>query len=165
MFSQIKTDANGLPLYIRFRGTVRTENVHQMMKTAVGPWNLGAESAHMLLVLVCYGYNVQSLMRRCGGYDYGHSELYLIDRLQIRIREIFNVHIFPTHKNVLEFKANESFVSVGIGPLCYDNDYVEIGKPAAHLKGDMKFISERMNLKYPPMHIGTKEEISIFINL
>ena len=86
-----------LKLYKRLRGTVRTENVHQQMKTAVRPWNLGAETAYMLLILVCYGYNVSSMISQCGGYNFGHSELYLIDRLQIRIRENFNVHIFPGH--------------------------------------------------------------------
>ena len=29
MFSQISTDVHGLPLYIRLRGTVRTENLHK----------------------------------------------------------------------------------------------------------------------------------------
>lgn len=53
------------------------------MKTAIGPWNLGAETVHVLLLLVCYGCNVKSMIRRCGGYDFGYTELYLIDRLQI----------------------------------------------------------------------------------
>lgn len=164
MFTKVGTDTHGLPLYIRHRGTGRTENLHQKMKTALGPWNLGAETAHMLLLLVCYEYNVKSMIRRCGGYDFGHSELHLIDRLQIRIREIFNVHMFPGHKNVLEFKADDKFVSVGIGPLCYNNEYVEIGKPASHFKGDMKFIAVRMGLKYPLMHMGSQDEIKIFTN-
>lgn len=70
--------------------------------------------------------------------------------------------MFPGHKNVLEFKADDEFVSVGIGPLCDDNECVEMGKPASHFKGNMKFIAIRMGLKYPLMHMGSQDEIKIF---
>ena len=56
MYRRVSKDKHGLPLYIRFRGTVRCENIHQKMKVAIGPW----------------------------GHDFGHCELDLIDRIQIR---------------------------------------------------------------------------------
>ena len=62
----------------------------------------------------------------------------------------------------MEFNVDESFVSVGIGPLCYADEYVEVGEPAPELKGDIWFVAKQMGLRYPPMHIGTKEEIKIF---
>ena len=43
LFIKSGEDSYGLPLYFRLRGTVRTENLHQKMKTAIGPWNIGAE--------------------------------------------------------------------------------------------------------------------------
>lgn len=41
LFIKRGEDSNGLPLYFRLRGTVRTENLHQKMKMAIGPWNIG----------------------------------------------------------------------------------------------------------------------------
>ena len=166
LFVKTGEDSHGLALYIRLRGTVRTENVHQKMKTAIGPWGIGAKTAHMLLVLLCYRYNVKSQIRRCGAYDFGHCELYLIDRIQRRVQEIFNILVWPRHKNLLCFKGKKDFISVSIGPLCYDENYVLhlSPEPAGNLKGDAYFIAKQMGLKYPLLHIGSPTEIRIFTN-
>ena len=132
------------------------------MKAAVGPWGIGAQAAHYLLILLCYRYNMSTLITRAGAYDFGHCEHYLIDRIQIRVREIFNVLIYPRHKNIMEFEGNEDFVAVGIGPLCYSEDFVTKGEPDERLVGDMRFIAKRSGIKHPPLPIRTKDEINIF---
>ena len=163
-FKRVGTDSLGLLLYIRLRGTVRNENVHQKMKTAIGPWKIGAKTAHMLLVLLSYRYNVNTSKKRNGGYDFGHYELHYIDRIQKRIQEIYNVLLWPRHKNVLDFKGKKGFVSVGIGPLCYDERFVQLSdKPAQCLKGDLYFISKQMGLKYPLQHLGkSRGELTMY---
>ena len=108
LFIKTGEDSNGLPCYLRLRGTVRTENLHQKMKTAIGPWAVGACTGHMLLVLTCYRYNIKSLVRRCGAYNFGHCELHLIDRIQIRVKEIFNILVWPRHTNMTYFSGKET---------------------------------------------------------
>lgn len=162
LFIEYSKDRFGLPLYYRLRGTVRTENLHQKMKTAIGPWNIGAKSGHMTLVLVSYRYNVHSMIKRCGAYDFGHCELHLIDRIQNRVQEIFNILPWPRHKNISYFCGKSDMISVGIGPLSYDSTYVVKGKPDENLKGDLYFIAKQMGLKYPILHIGSSAEIKLF---
>lgn len=161
MHEQKGHDKHGLPIFIRKRGTVRAENIHQKMKVAIGPWGIGARSAHYLLVLLIHRYNVASNIRRRGHHNFGHCELWLIDRIQIRIREIYNVLIYPRHPNVMEFKPID-MVSVGIAPLSYDADFVDKGPPDPKLRGDVKFIAEQTGLVLPLFPIATKEEIKIF---
>jgi len=161
LHEQVGHDKYGLPIFIRKRGTVRAENIHQKMKVSIGPWGIGARSSHYLLLLLSYRYNVSSGIRRKGDHNFGHFELYLIDRIQIRIREIYNVIIYPLHQNLMEFKPID-MASVGIVPLSYDSDYVEEGEPDESLKGDLKFLAERLRLVLPLLPIATKEEIKLF---
>ena len=162
MYRRVSKDKHGLPLYIRFRGTVRCENIHQKMKVAIGPWGVGARTAHFLLVILCHRYNVKSGVRRCGHHDFGHCELDLIDRIQIRHRELYGVTIYPRHENGLDFLGNENMISVGIGPLSYSDQYVKKGEPHANLKGDLKFLASQMNLELPPLPVASRKEIKIF---
>ena len=56
-------------------------------------------------------------------------------------------------------------MSVGIGPLCYDEKYVVhiSNEPDPSLKGDYYFIAKQMGLKYPLLHIaGSQKKIQIF---
>jgi len=163
LFIKRGEDSHGLSLYYRLRGTVRTENLHQKMKMAIGPWNVGPKTAHTMLVLVCYRYNVQTKIRRCGCIDFGHSELHYIDRIQNRVQEIFNILAWPRHINQSFFHGKRDMVSVGIGPLTYDPKYVvQASEPDAVLKGDRYFMAKQMQLKYPILHIGSVAEIKIY---
>ena len=147
LFIQRGKDTNGLPLYYRLRGTVRTENLHQKMKMAIGPWNVGPKSAHVLLVLICYRYNVMTKIRRCGQPDFGHFELHYIDRIQNRVREIFNILVWPRYDNQSVFRGKEDMVSVGIGPLTYNQKYVEhTSEPDATFSRDRLFMAKQMQL-------------------
>lgn len=163
LFIQSGKDSFGLPLYFRLRGTVRTENLHQKMKTAIGPWSVGATTAHMMLVLICYRYNVRTSITRCGATDFGHYELHLIDRIQNRIQSIFNVLAWPRHTNISYFQGKRDMVSVGIGPLTYNHDYVILSnEPDEGLTGDKRFLAKQMGLKFPILHVGSMEEKKIF---
>ena len=104
-------------------------------------------------------------IRRCGGHNFGHSELYLIDLIQKRVQELYNVLIWPKHKNVMDFKGKPNFISVGIGPLCFDEKYVEFAdEPAAHLIGDLHFVAKQQGLKYPLHQVNTEREIKMYNN-
>lgn len=162
MYRRVSQDKHGLPLYIRFRGTVRCENIHQKMKVAIGPWGVGARTAHFLLVILCHRYNVTSGTKRCGNHDYGHFELDLIDKIQIRHRELYGVTIYPRHNNGLEFQANDEMTSVGIGPLSYSDRYVKVGESHPSLKGDLKFLAKQMKLELPPLPVASRREIKMF---
>jgi hypothetical protein len=163
LFIQRGKDTNGLPLYYRLRGTVRTENLHQKMKMAIGPWNVGPKTAHVLLVLICYRYNVMTKIRRCGQPDFGHFELHYIDRIQNRVRDIFNILAWPRYENQSVFHGKPDMVSVGIGPMTYNQRYVEhASEPDANLTGDRLFMAKQMKLRYPILHIGSRQEIRIF---
>jgi len=160
MFRYKGKDANGLNLYYRLRGA-RAENVHQKMHVSVGPWGIGPRSGHYILLDLCFRYNVNAGIARCGDHDFGHPWLYFIDRIQDRVQKIWNLLIYPNHTNILAFKPTE-FVAVGIGPLSYDLKYVDTGEPMPHFKGDLKFLAERMKLKCPPLPLSTKQEHLIY---
>ena len=86
----------------------------------------------------------------------------MIDRIQIGICDIYNVHVYAMHKNFLEFAPVKNFVSVGIGPLCYSKDYVMKDEPDPTLKGDLQLMALKMGVRLPPLEVGTKEEFKIF---
>ena len=118
LFIKVGEDKNGLSFYYRLRGTGRTENLHQKMKMAIGPWGVGARTGHMLLVLTCFRNNENSKVRRCGAYDFGHCELHLIDRIQNRLKDVFNILVWPRHnKNMSYFQGKKNYVSVGIATM------------------------------------------------
>ena len=130
---------------------------------AIGPWNVGPKTAHVLLVLICYRYNVMTKIRGCGQPDFGHFELHYIDRIQNRVREIFNILAWPRYENQSVFHGKPDMVSVGIGPMTYNQRYVEhASEPDANLTGDRRFMAKQMKLRYPILHIGSRQEIRIF---
>jgi hypothetical protein len=105
-------DFNGLDLSIRFRGSNRAENIHSKMSVAFGPWGVGARTAHFVLLLVSYRYNVHTGIRRCNDHNFGHTWLHYIDRIQSRILNIFGVDVYPRHMNLAQFQPIENFVAI-----------------------------------------------------
>ena len=156
------TDSAGFNLYVRFRGSTRNENVHQKMATAIGPWSIGAEMGHFLLLLICYRYNISVGRKRNAEHDFGHPWLQFIDHVQTRIQQIYNCIIYPRHFNLHSFRPIRGFQSIGIGPLCLSEDCIETREPGECLTGDMRFIANKMKVKYPPMPVGTVREKEIF---
>ena len=110
------------------------ENIHQKMKSCVGSWNVGVETSHYLLLLLSFRYNISTSIKRCGKPDFGHPHISLIDRLQLRIQQIYNVLVWPNHTNILQFKPVENFASIGIGELNYSNLFTEKGEPDKRIK-------------------------------
>lgn len=88
-------DSKGLDLWIRLKGSVQCENIHKSMRTAMGPWGVGATVAHYLLVLIFYNYNVSTGICRKAEQNFGHPYHYLIDRLQIAVQKVYNVLVYP----------------------------------------------------------------------
>jgi hypothetical protein len=154
--------ANGLDMWLRLRGSTRAENLHQKLNAALGPWGIGARSGHYVVLLVCHRYNVQTGIRRYNEHNFGHPWLQYIDRIQARIEEMFGETVFPRHTNLGQFKEIKDFIAVGIGPLYYSPDYVDLGDPDPRLKGDNLFVAKRQKLKCPPLHISTRTEKRIF---
>ncbi len=56
MFQWNGKDANGLNLWIQKQGYTHDELVHQKMKVACGPWGMGREVGHFLLLLVSHHF-------------------------------------------------------------------------------------------------------------
>jgi len=159
MYKHDGYDADGLDLWLRRRGS-KGENFHQKMSVAAGPFGIGIETGHYLQVILAYLYLVSAGIKRCGEPDYGHFMLHLEYRIQTRIQEIWCVDLFMNRINVSEYKPLD-FVAVGVGPLSHDNDYVTKGPPAEFLHGDLRFLGERMGVKYPPMPPLTKREFGM----
>ena len=163
LFRPTGKDGNGLQLWIRFRGSVRNENGHQKLSLMVGPYPVGPEVGHYLNVLICYKYNVSCGIKRLGHHDFGHSMLHLVDRIQNRYHELFDIFIYPRHRNLSQFKGIDDFVCVGIGPLSFDSKYVTKGPPIKELKGQVKWLAQQMKVKCPPLPMcGTYEENKLF---
>ncbi len=117
------------------------------MRVAFGPWGVGPEVGHYLLLLVTYQYNVNTGIRRNKWHDFGMPFLHYIDRIQLRYIQIFGFDPFPNHTNQALFKPVEGFVAVGIGPLNYNEDFVENSDvPHPSLKGGLLFLAQQMGL-------------------
>ena len=82
LFKKTGVDSKGFTLWLRNRGSVRCELVHQKMYTSIGPWGVGPKTAHFLLLQLSYRFNVNTGIKRLGNHDFGHKQLYLIDRIQ-----------------------------------------------------------------------------------
>ena len=130
------------------------------MHVAVGTFGIGVETAHYLQVILAYQYLVNGRIRRCGEPDFGHFMLHLEDRIQIRMRQLWDVDPFTHRINLSEHTAVD-FVAVGVGPLTIDEDYVTVGDPADDLKNDLLFIAEKMNVKYPPLPPSSRREFGM----
>ena len=68
------------------------------------------------------------------------------------------------HMNLEQFQALLSFIAIGIGPLNYDEAYVENDPADPRLKGDLKFVAEQMGLICPPLHVSHPDEKRIINN-
>jgi hypothetical protein len=67
------TDSNGFQLWFRNDGSVRCENFHKIMRMALAQQDcVGIKTAHFLLVMIAFRYNVNTGVRRLGHHDFGH---------------------------------------------------------------------------------------------
>ena len=155
-------DSNGLSLWLRLKGSVRCENYHQKMESAIGSWIVGAEMAHYILLVLTYRYNCKASVQRYNGMNFMHHEHHLIDRIQIKIQQLFNVVIHKNHVNASLMKLDPNFIAVGIGPLHYSSDYVASGAPNDKLKSDLCFIAKMMNIECPPLPMSHPHEKKLF---
>ena len=156
------TDSNGLDLWLSKRGSTRAENFHQKLMAALGPWGVGAQTAHYIMLLVTFRYNVKAGIRRSNEHNFGHPYLQCIDRIQMHYLNIWGIDVFPRHKNLSQFSAVPGYSPVGIGPLHYSGEFVKEGAPHKLLKGDIKFTSERQGLECSPRHVRHPKEMKIF---
>ena len=156
------TDSNGLNMYLRKRGSTKAENFHQKLWAAFGPWSIGVETGHHLMLLVSYRYNVHTAIRRCNAHDFGHTHLHLLDRIDLRLQELFGICVYPRHFNVLLFDGVKNFVCAGISPLLCDERFVKRGLPDSRLNGDLKFMAQKQQVQCPPLPIATQIEHKMF---
>ena len=96
--------------------------------------------AQYLLVILAYRFNVSAGINHSDKPDFGHSDLHVEDWIQSRIMDIWGKLLFPDRINVSEFSPL-NFTSVGIGPLTFDEKYVQKGDPAECIKGDARFMA------------------------
>ena len=165
LFRNVGVDCYGLDLWIRLRGSNRAENMHQKMKGTIGFWTVGAEIGYYLLVLLSYRYNISTGIKRYGDINFGNPYLHIIDRIQIRVQQIYDVLIFENYQNISLKIGDNNFVSVGIGELNYSDLYVTKGEPDERIKNrDILFMAKKMKLAMSPLPISHRNEIKIFNN-
>jgi len=76
--------------------------------------------------------------------------------------QLYDVDPFPRHINHELAPTLKDIVCVGGGPLSYGDKYVTKGPPDPKLKGNLLFLSTRMQLVCPPLHVAHKYEKNIF---
>ncbi len=114
------------------------------------------------MVLVVNQFNVRTGICHCNDHNFGHCYLHLIDRIDQLHCELYGVVLFPRHKNVLFFEPTD-FQPIGIAPLMIEGtNFVRRGAPHKKLKGDLRFMSQRMGVECCPLPIGSKEERKLF---
>ena len=160
-FHHIGIDGNGLNLYVTNRGTNLNENFHQKLKVSIGPWAVGAASAHIIMNLLTLRSNVHARIKRHGDPNHGHPYLWFIDKIQIKLQSLFGFSLYSDHINVYVVKDTK-FLPIGIGPLSNDSRFVECGKASPNLKGDLAFVAEKMGLVFPLIPMSTIDEMKLF---
>ena len=113
------------------------------------------------MLLVCYKYNVSTGIRRLGEPDFGHFDLGLIDRIQMRLMDIFDINPFPNHINISALSAHP-FTAVGVRPLNFNDTFVKKGQPDKRLNGDLRFLALKQGVTMPPLGVTTPEEKNMY---
>ncbi|KAL7529943.1 hypothetical protein ACHAXR_003236 [Thalassiosira sp. AJA248-18] len=98
----------------------------------------------------------QKMEVAAGSFGFGVETAHYLQN----IRDIWGVTLFTNRINVSEYKMVD-FVSVGVGPLSFNENYVKMGEPGDGIKGDLFFMPERMRVKYPPLPPCTKKEFGM----
>ena len=111
-------DKHGLDLWLRKRGSNRSENMHQKMRVAFGSHGVGAEVVHHLLVMVTHRCNINNGIRRKGRHNFGMPCHNLIGRTQIRMMQLFGHDIFPHRVNQRELVQTSEELCCGWGWSC-----------------------------------------------
>jgi len=127
-----------------------------------GWYFIGIEAGHCILVLVSYRFNISTGIRRKNWHDFGMPYLHLVDRVQTRMIQLYDVDPFPRQMHQELTPAFKDIVCVCVGPLNYSDKYVTKGPPDSKLKGNLLLLSTRMQLVCPPLHGAHKYEKNIF---
>ena len=94
------------------------------MRIACGVHGIGIEVGHYILVMVSYRFNISTGIRRKNWHDFGMPYLHLVDRVQTRMIQLYDVDPFPRHINHELAPTLKDIVCVGGGPLSYGDKYV-----------------------------------------
>jgi hypothetical protein len=129
------------------------------MPVAFGPWSMGIRAGHYLL-LICYRYNVATRIHRCNAHDFGHMWLHYMNHIYSRLQELYGESGYPQHINLSLFEPLKNFVSIGIGPLFFDEAYAKSGEAYDCLSGDLLFLTMWMMVKCRPLPPSSPEEYS-----
>ena len=163
MYTHDGCDSDGLDLWISRRGS-KGENFHQKMRVAVGPFGISVETAHYVHVILAYLYLVSAGVNRCNEPDFGHFLLHLEDRIQGRMRDLWEVDLFTNRVNLSEHERVD-FVAVGVGPLSHDSKYVAVlgpgERPAEGMSKDLQFMAKRMRVTIPPLPPSSPQEFAM----
>ena len=122
-------DKSGLSHLLRLRSSNRCENYHQKLQSSIGSWIVWPLISHYVLLILTYRCNASTNACRCDGFDFRHYNLYLIDRMQMRVQQLHKILIFKTNINLSIIKTYHNFVSVGIEKLHCSSDDVSSGPP------------------------------------
>lgn len=89
-------DSDGLDLWISRRGS-KAENFHQKMHVAVGPFGIGAETAHYLQVILAYQYLINTGVNHCGDAVSSSYSVWLLNNL-LAHKQCLNHSVASTYK-------------------------------------------------------------------
>jgi hypothetical protein len=150
-----RKDSNGLPIYSCSRGTNSVESLHQKLVRQFACYHASAELADSLLAELRHRHNSRAGVRHRGYFDCHHYDQYLIEHIQMLTIELYGQ---PTIKN---WPSSSNWTSskekFGIIPMFGENQ-----SPHPNLKGQYKFLAEKMGTKLPFVPIHGKDEISLF---
>jgi hypothetical protein len=148
-----RKDSEGLAIYTCSRGTNSVESLHQKLVRQFACYHASAELGDSLLAEQRHRHNSRAGIRNRGYFDCHHYCQYLTEHIQM-------LYGSPTIKN---WPSSSNWTSTkeqfGIIPL-----FSEKQSSDPKLKGQYKFLAEKMGTRLPYVPIHTKEEASFFIN-
>ena len=100
LFQSVGVESNALCLWIRLRGSNQSENLHHKMKSDMGYCNIGANIDHYIFVLLSYQHAVSTGIKICGDTNFVHPDFHIIERIKIRIQQIYDVLMCENQLNL-----------------------------------------------------------------
>lgn len=162
LYRCIGTDSDGLNLYASDLGTNLNELVHKLLADLLGPYGVGVKTAHVLVILRCFRYNISVGISRGLEPDFGTDRHDMVDLTQHWIMKIFGILAWPNHRNLLDFDPPKDCALVGIVPLHHDDEDIQTcDEISPDLSKDYTFYCKSMNA-YGPLPCSTYEEFKIF---
>lgn len=154
-----------LPVYECARGTNKNETLHNKMNEEVNTENCSIQLADHLVANKAYNYNINKQVARGHIPDFGHSDLHMVDLVQMLSLAANGEPHYPNYEvNDLDLQGER----IGVTRVTQIDTSQQLPKVAGKeikLSGDLAFLAKHTGSAVPHTPIIGKAEHDLFVKL